>query len=611
MTNPPKFLMLSILVLVTASAGAAQTQYRLGVAYNSSMYSNKERFEFTIGNNEKVVLDGKASVAYFTRDFGPGQTYTLSQTFGPRACSIEFGQRGTFADQDIVVSVNCGHPPLTLFKLNIVGIGAGEQFSFKDNYRRSLRIGFNATANLGGFPAGDDYDISQADGPRTCRMTNARGTVPTTPLTVMADCGTSPGPTTTPPAPQFPMVELISRSTDNKSLGSYYDSVSPVIGGKGADEGRYVAFVSYAAGLGGSTGKYRQIFWRDRKTGETRLISSSAQNGEGNGNSFAPAISADGRSVAFESYASNLVPIDTNGVRDIFVWNADRNTITAVSTGEGETETNYESYEPSISGDGSLVAFTSNATNLIPGVMGGSSTNVYLKDVRSGAIKIISIDEKTKKGGGGSNPSISEDGSTIAFHNYFPLTKEDTNTIWDIYVWRNGDPKLKRISKTAAGGDKDQGDESSSRVVAPTISGNGKYVAFATTATNMVPGDGNKLQDVFVVEIDSGRVIRASVGKDGQSGNGDSPIGQGEKIAISQDGNWVAFSTKASNLGGNILMRNVATGETRVVSAEIGLTVGPPAMSPGASYVVFGTSKQLDSRFSSSGIFAVGTGVTR
>lgn len=407
----------------------------------------------------------------------------------------------------------------------------------------------------------------------------------------------SPSPTNS-----FPAIDLVSRSTDNKSLGTFYDSNSAVIGGKGEDEGRYTAFVSSAAGLGGSTGKFRQIIWRDRKTGETRLVSATANGGEGNQNSFAPAISADGKSVAFESYATNLVPIDANGVRDVFVWNADTNKVSAVSENRG-IEANAEAFEPTISADGNLIAFSSSAGNLAPGVDGTSTVNVFLRDMRSGAVALISKNEKDGKGGGGSRPSISEDGSRIAFYNYFPLTKEDKNDLWDIYVWESGNPKLKRVSKTASGGNKDQGEESSSRVVAPSISGNGKFVAFATTATNMVADDTNKLQDVFVIEIDSGKIVRASTGDGNAQGDGDSPFGQGEKIAISYDGNWVAFSTKAKNLGGNILMKNIQTNQLIKVSTDVDSSVGQPEMSRNGSFLIFGSNRKLDSRFQSSGIF--------
>ena len=388
--------------------------------------------------------------------------------------------------------------------------------------------------------------------------------------------------------------DLISRSTDNGKFGTFYESSAPVVGGGFSEEGRYVAFVSSAAGLDGASGKKRQIIWRDRNSGETRLVSTGMNGVEGNGDSFAPSISEDGKSVAFESYATNLVPIDTNGVRDIFVWNAAANTVTAVSTGPGEIETNAESFEPVISGDGSLVAFSSSANNLAPGVSDISTVNVYLKRVASGLGPIlISADPKTKKGVGGSSPSIARNGSRIAIYSFAStLVPDDKNNLGDIFLYDSQDPKLKRLSVPGPGAERDQGTESASRVIAPSISGNGNFVAFATTATNMVPGDTNKVQDVFVVNVETGEVKRVSVGPNGEQGNGDSPVGQGEKIAVSMDGGYAAFSTNATNLGGGIILKNVNSGETRIISANS--SVGRPAISTFGGYVVFGTGTRLD-----------------
>ena len=407
--------------------------------------------------------------------------------------------------------------------------------------------------------------------------------------------------------------ELVSRNTDNTKFGTFYDSSAPVVGGDFLEEGRYVAFVSSAVGLGGSLGKKRQILWRDRNSGETRLVSIGMSGAEGNGDSFAPSISADGQSVAFESYATNLVPLDTNNVRDIFVWNARTNVVTAVSTGPGEIETNAESYEPVISGDGSLVAFSSGASNLAPGVSGINTINVYLKKVDSGQGPVlISMDPKTKKGVGGSNPSISDDGSKVAFYSFAStLVPNDRNDLWDIFLYDSQNPKLKRLSVTGTGAEREQGTESASRVIAPSISGDGNFVAFATTAANMVSEDTNTHQDVFVVNTTSGEVKRVSVGRNGEQGNADSPVGQGEKIAISFDGSWVAFSTNAANFGGGIILKNVRSGETRIVSNDQGSSVSRPAISRNGGYVVFGSGTRLDGRYTSSGIFASFTALTR
>ena len=607
------FLKTAILIcvlLTSATLILAQSQtgqYRLGIAYGSSIFSNKEKFEFTIGGGHKIVLDHDNPTVYFTPKFSAGQAYSITQLSGPRTCNFFGQERGTFANQDIVITASCGSPPFSLFKLEVTGIEQGETFSFADNYRRRYQYPFSTTANIGGYPQGDDYSVTQISGPRQCIMALNQGIVPATPLTVKANCSKAGGGTSGTPDPKKVQWDLVSRSSDDKILGTFFETFTPVIGGSGADEGRYVAFVTYTKGLGGGSGKYRQVVWRDRKTGETRLVSQGMNGVEGNQNSHAPAISADGKSVAFESYATNLVPVDSNGVRDVFVWNYDRNTVTAVSENRG-IEANSECFEPTISADGNLIAFSSSAGNLTPGVSGTSTVNVYLRDMRSGSVTLISKSEKDGKGGGGSRPSISEDGSRIAFYNYFPLTQEDKNNLWDIYLWQSGMPKLKRISKTSFGGDKDQGDESSSRVVSPTISGNGRYVAFATTATNMVAGDTNKLQDVFVVEIESGSLIRASVGEGNIQGDGDSPFDQGGRIAISNDGSLVVFSTKAKNLGGNILMKNILTNQLVKISSDVESTVGEPAMSRNGNAVIFGSNRRLDSRFQSSGVFVFSSG---
>ena len=406
--------------------------------------------------------------------------------------------------------------------------------------------------------------------------------------------------------------DLLSRSSNDKAFSTFYETYDPAVGGIDGEEGRYVVFVSAAPGLAGSTGKHRQIFWRDRNDGITKLISAAPNGEEGNGDSYFPAISGDGKSVAFESYSSNLVPNDKNGFRDIFVWHAATNKIETVSVGEGGTEANAESIEPSVSGDGNFIAFTSMASNISVTAKGISNNNVFLRDMKNKTTVMISIDPFAKKGGGGSKPSISYDGSRIAFYSSVAtLVANDKNGIWDIFLWDKNEPLLKRVSLTADGKERNQGSESANRIVAPAISGNGRYIAFSTTADNMVAGDNNNFQDVFIYDITSGSTVIASNSADGKPGNEDSPIQQGEKIALSFDGNWVAFSTKASNLGvpsANIVMHNMTTGKNQPISSVSGSSVGQPAISYSGSYVVFGIGGKLDSRFPSTGIFANYTG---
>jgi hypothetical protein len=128
----------------------------------------------------------------------------------------------------------------------------------------------------------------------------------------------------------------------------------------------------------------------------------------------------------------------------------------------------------------------------------------------------------------------------------------------------------------------------------------------------MVAGDTNAAQDVFVVDTQTGAVVRASVSTAGAQGNADSPVGQGERLSLSYDGSWVAYSTNATNLGtgaGNVLMHNSVSGETRVVSSQTGSSVGPAVMSRTGLYVVFGAGAALDPRFTSTGLFVRYTNV--
>jgi Tol biopolymer transport system component len=423
--------------------------------------------------------------------------------------------------------------------------------------------------------------------------------------------------------------DLISRSSNDAVKGTYFDSSAPAVGGSAVPigtttqaygEGRFVAFVSSASGMAGATGAHRQVFWRDRLTGQTKLVSATPAGVEGNGDSWAPAISADGLVVVFESYASNLVAGDTNGVRDVFGWSAQdaTNTVERLSVGAGGVQANAESFAPSVSGDGRVVAFSSGASNLTPGVSGINSIHVYRRDVATSTNTLVSVNA-AGIAQEAAHPVLSEDGNRLAFSTFWPLLASDTNNLWDIYVYDHSASSLQRVSLTSTGGERNQGTESASRSVAPAISGDGRFVAYATTASNVVAGDTNGVQDVFVADTQTGAVTRASVSSAGVQGNADSPLGQGERVALSYDGSWVAFSTASNTLGAgggttgisNVVMHHRVTGETRAVSDQTTGSVGPAAMSRSGAYVVFGAATQLDGRFASSGLFSRFTGVAR
>ena len=552
-------------------------------------------FKITGGNNVTGYMNWVHSARdtfYFTANFFKGERILLSQNGGPQTVQFSPAPPIVMGSTDLII--NALLPGAGKSKLSGTYSGpAGSTIVIRSgaNDELTLRAGNGGTTGFR-FPkeydAGDTYSLSIKTPPPNCNcaiLPAASGTMPVDSLELRIVCNVP--------------IELVSRSTDNKLTNTFYETSAPVVGGKGADEGRYVAFVSSGTGLDGASGKYRQIFWRDMRSGTTKMISRSPDGSEGDKDSFSPAISADGKSVAFESYSTNLGTGDNNGVRDIYVWK-DGGGIRWVSAGG-----NAESYEPMISGDGSAITFSSSASTLAAGVDGTSMVNVFLS--KGGSSQLISKDAKTGKALGGSAPHISEDGNKLVFCSFSDkLVANDKNALWDIFLWQNGNPQLRKLSNTSDGGDRDQGTESASRVVAGSISGNGNYIVYSTTATNMVGSDNNKMQDIFICDIGGGGVRRLSVTANNTEGDGDSPIDQGGRIGISYDGKWIIYNTNASNLGvakGNIILQNTRTGKIIPVTNSIYNTSGRPMLSRDGNYVVAGCSEKLDKRFISSGIF--------
>ncbi|HRF96130.1 MAG TPA: hypothetical protein PLZ51_13085, partial [Aggregatilineales bacterium] len=170
-----------------------------------------------------------------------------------------------------------------------------------------------------------------------------------------------------------------------------------VYGGSISDDGRYVVFTSTATNLApDDSGGRRDVFLHDRQTGETRRISVNAQGIEGNQNSLDAIISSDGRYVVFTSTATNLVPNDTNGMQDIFIYDTQTGQITLVSASSAGVIGNNNSGYPSISNDGRYVLFVSQASNLV-----ASDTDInydiYIKDMQTGQLTLESLNHAGDK----------------------------------------------------------------------------------------------------------------------------------------------------------------------------------------------------------------------
>jgi Tol biopolymer transport system component len=304
-------------------------------------------------------------------------------------------------------------------------------------------------------------------------------------------------------------------------------------------DGRLIAFVSEASNLvSGDTNGLPDVFVRDLETGKTELVSLTATGAPADGASFSPAISRDGNVIAFASNAGNLVPGDTNGTVDIFVRDRRAGTTERVSVSAAGLAGNGPSLSPAISDDGQVVAFQSVADNLVPGDANGEP-DIFVRERPTGRTELVSAGAGGAAADGWSElPAISGDGSVIAFASSAGnLAPGDRNGAWDVFVRDRRSGKTEIASVTATG---EAGAGSS---LSASISGDGRFVAFLSEAGNLVAGGTAGSVDVFVRDRQTGTTERVSESVTGEAGNGWSG-----SPAISGDGRFVAFVSEATNL---------------------------------------------------------------
>jgi len=326
-------------------------------------------------------------------------------------------------------------------------------------------------------------------------------------------------------------------------------------------DGRYVAFQSDADNLvENDNNTTSDIFLRDRQSGDTGLISGDSGGSVGWGISDAPAISADGRYIAFASTAS-LVANDVNSWKDIYVHDTETGQNRLASVDNNSIQGNHHSWYPVISANGRFVAFSSQASNLVPNDYNDdylswhltNLTDVFVYDLENTTIERVSVStEGTEGNAGGHMPAISANGRYVAFESYaFNLVSDDTNICqfyswyygWfdigcsDVFVHDRQEHTTVRISLSTGGA------EGNSHSRAPDISDDGRYVVFKSSASNLVSNDTNGLDDIFLHDRETGKTARISVSGDGIQANGTS-----DNPAISPDGRYISFSSSASNL---------------------------------------------------------------
>jgi Tol biopolymer transport system component len=311
-----------------------------------------------------------------------------------------------------------------------------------------------------------------------------------------------------------------------------------------SDNGRYVAFASDDPKLvPGDTNGFSDIFVRDRSAGTTTRVSVTSTGAQQlGGGASAAEITGDGRYVVYWSAATNLVPGDTNDNMDVFRYDRVTHTTAIVSVTSAEAPAQGQSGYPGgpdISNNGRFVVFESDAANLASDDGNEFGLDVFVRDMVNGTTRLISRATSGVAGNSDSYwPSISSDGRYVAFNSDATnLVPGDTNGTWDIFVRDRWLGQTSLVSRSSSG---EIGNDIS---YPPDISGNGRYVTYFSIASNLVPRDTNRTWDIFRYDRTTGTTIRASVSSRGAQANGASQL-----PSISYDGRSVVYESDATNL---------------------------------------------------------------
>jgi Tol biopolymer transport system component len=315
----------------------------------------------------------------------------------------------------------------------------------------------------------------------------------------------------------------------------------------------------------------------------TERVSVSSSEHQGNGPStqplyrVAPTLSRTGRFVVFASNARNLVPGDTNGKTDVFVRDRKAGATRRVSLTSKGAQGNRRSIYPSISSSGRYVAFQSQAGLTRGDRQGG--WDVYVRDLKLRKTTLVSI--RPNGVHHGTDAAISGDGRSVVFQSERPAPAAGFGKI-DIFVRHLGARKTERVtvSPTGEGANFDSRD--------PSISGNGRLVVFDSSASNLVAGDGNNSEDVFVRDLKRHTTTRIG-GNDTDSGNDASR--DTSRPAISGNGRFVTFISGAREFTGaedeaGLFRRDLETGAT----LRLPCCFFPSALSDNGNIVVYGAS---------------------
>lgn len=357
-----------------------------------------------------------------------------------------------------------------------------------------------------------------------------------------------------------PVTEILSVSTSGEPANDHSADVAV------SANGRHVVFQSAASNLvEDDTNGVVDAFLRDRRRGVTERVSVSSAGEEGNGESAQAAVSADGRFVAFQSSATNLVERDTNGAVDVFIRDRREDTTARVSVSTSGAQGDGRSSDPAVSSNARFVTFVSAATDLAPRDTNGEF-DVYIRDRWRGTTSRVSVVSSGGQGDdGSSDPAVSDNGRFVVFHSIARnLVERDRNGSRDIFLRDRSRGRTTRINLSPSGAEANQ------RSTDPMISAGGRYVTYGSLATNLVRGDTNDVRDQFLWDRRTGTTRRVSLSNRDRQANDTSC-----DATISHGGRFVAFISLATDLvepetngWRQVFMRDRDLGVTRLVSVS-------------------------------------------
>ncbi|MEM9378998.1 MAG: hypothetical protein AAGB93_03535 [Planctomycetota bacterium] len=326
---------------------------------------------------------------------------------------------------------------------------------------------------------------------------------------------------------------LVSLRSNGTGSGNSL-SLAPDISG----DGRYVVWSSNASNLvaGDSNGTW-DVFLRDLQAGVTERISLTSTGAQATDRSDEPSITPDGSYVVFESDAA-LVPTDTNGQKDVYRLTRATGTLELVSISQSGVQGNGWSYHGEASDDGRYVSFTSAADTFVPGDTNGL-TDIFRKDMSTGELVRVNVSSSGTQSSSETNwPSISGDGTTVVFSSRSPLVTGDTNQNWDIFARDVAAGTTERINVRPDGG------QANSYARSPvSLSTDGQFVLYASLSTNLVAGDTNDSQDVFLRNRTTGTTERLNLSTSGGELNDDSWV-----PAMTPDVAVITYTSEATNI---------------------------------------------------------------